>query len=56
MNGTLREERLSQKKAIELDPNDATAHQWYSESLFMLGGREGEDCCSHARFSLHLDR
>jgi adenylate cyclase len=30
------------KKAIELDPNDATAHQWYAESLIMLGGRERE--------------
>ena len=30
------------KKAIELDPNDATVHQWYAESLFMLGGREQE--------------
>ena len=30
------------KKAIELDPNDATAHQWYAESLGMLGGRERE--------------
>jgi adenylate cyclase len=30
------------KKAIELDPNDATTHQWYAESLFWLGGREGE--------------
>jgi|SRR5580704_1926765 adenylate cyclase len=30
------------KKAIELDPNDATAHQWYAESLVMLGGREQE--------------
>jgi TolB-like protein len=28
------------KKAIELDPNDATAHQWYAENLGMLGGRE----------------
>ncbi len=30
------------KKAIELDPNDATAHQWYAENLGMLGGREQE--------------
>jgi tetratricopeptide (TPR) repeat protein len=30
------------KKAIELDPNDATAHQWYAESLFMLARRERE--------------
>jgi adenylate cyclase len=30
------------REALALDPNDATAHQWYSESLFMLGGRERE--------------
>ena len=30
------------KKAIELDPNDATPRQWYAESLFWLGGREEE--------------
>jgi TolB-like protein/Tfp pilus assembly protein PilF len=30
------------KKAIELDPNDATAHQWYAESLSVIPGREQE--------------
>jgi TolB-like protein/Tfp pilus assembly protein PilF len=30
------------KKAIQLDPNDATAHQWYAESLSVLGGRQQE--------------
>jgi TolB-like protein/Tfp pilus assembly protein PilF len=30
------------KKALELDPNDATAHQWYAEDLSTLGGREQE--------------
>ena len=30
------------KKAIELDPNDATAHQWYAENLGTIGGREPE--------------
>jgi len=30
------------KKALELDPNDATAHQWYAENLAMIGGREQE--------------
>ena len=30
------------KKAIELDPNDATAHQWYAERLAAMGGRERE--------------
>jgi TolB-like protein len=28
------------KKAIALDPNDATAHQWFAENLGMIGGRE----------------
>lgn len=28
------------KKAFALDPNDATAHQWFAESLGMIGGRE----------------
>jgi adenylate cyclase len=30
------------KKAIQLDPNDATAHQWYAERLGDMGGREQE--------------
>lgn len=30
------------KKAIELDPNDATARQWYAERLAAIGGRERE--------------
>jgi len=30
------------KKALELDPNDATAHQWYAEYIGCLGGREQE--------------
>ena len=25
------------KKALELDPNDATAHQWYAEIIGMMG-------------------
>jgi TolB-like protein len=28
------------RKALTLDPNDATAHQWFAENLGMLGGRE----------------
>jgi len=28
------------KKALALDPNDATAHQWLAENLGMIGGRE----------------
>jgi len=30
------------KKALELDPNDATAHQWYGWDLGGIGGREQE--------------
>jgi TolB-like protein len=30
------------KKAFALDPNDATAHQWYADNLSMIGGRERE--------------
>jgi len=30
------------KKAFELDPNDATAHQWYAEDIAGIGGREQE--------------
>jgi eukaryotic-like serine/threonine-protein kinase len=30
------------KKAFELDPNDATAHQWYAEVIGDIGGREQE--------------
>jgi len=30
------------KKALELDPNDATAHQFYAFDIGMIGGREQE--------------
>jgi len=30
------------RRAFALDPNDATAHQWFAESLGMIGGREAE--------------
>ncbi len=30
------------RKAIELDPSDATAHQWFSEELAVIGGRAQE--------------
>jgi TolB-like protein/Tfp pilus assembly protein PilF len=30
------------KKALELDPNDATARQWYALYLSLIGGREEE--------------
>ena len=30
------------RKALSLDPSDATAHQWFSESLSWMGGRAQE--------------
>ncbi|MGA8506417.1 MAG: tetratricopeptide repeat protein [Candidatus Sulfotelmatobacter sp.] len=30
------------KKALVLDPNDATAHAWYAENIGTIGGREQE--------------
>jgi tetratricopeptide (TPR) repeat protein len=30
------------KKALELDSNDAIAHQWYAENIGFIGGREQE--------------
>ncbi len=30
------------KKALELDPNDATAHHWYALDIGLIGGREQE--------------
>ena len=30
------------KKAFELDPNDASAHQWYAMAMARIGGREQE--------------
>jgi serine/threonine protein kinase/Tfp pilus assembly protein PilF len=30
------------QKALELDPNDATAHQWHAEDISSIGGREQE--------------
>ena len=30
------------RKALELDPNDAMAHQWYAFDIGMIGGREQE--------------
>ena len=30
------------KKALELDPNDATTHHWYALDLGVIGGREQE--------------
>jgi adenylate cyclase len=30
------------KKSFELDPNDATARQWYADDIGMIGGKERE--------------
>jgi eukaryotic-like serine/threonine-protein kinase len=30
------------KKALQLDPNDATTHSWYAQDIAMIGGREEE--------------
>ncbi|HEY4879168.1 MAG TPA: protein kinase [Candidatus Acidoferrales bacterium] len=42
------------KKAFELDPDDATAHQWYGEMLAYLGGR-GEQAIEEANRAHELD-
>jgi tetratricopeptide (TPR) repeat protein len=30
------------KMALQLDPNDATAHQWYAQDIATVGGKEAE--------------
>ena len=42
------------KKAFELDPNDATAHQWYSYDIGMIGGRE-QLAVAEAKLAYQLD-
>jgi TolB-like protein/tetratricopeptide (TPR) repeat protein len=42
------------KQAIALDPNDATAHQWYAESLSAIGGRE-QDALAEINRAYELD-
>ncbi|MGO9087774.1 MAG: hypothetical protein ACLQBK_21365 [Candidatus Sulfotelmatobacter sp.] len=42
------------KKAIELDPYDATAHQWYAENLGMIGNRE-QDALAEINLAHQLD-
>ena len=37
------------KKALELDPNDATAHQWYAAHIGWIGGREQESIAEAER-------
>jgi eukaryotic-like serine/threonine-protein kinase len=42
------------KKAFELDPNDATAHQWYADDIGWIGGRE-QEAISEANLAHKLD-
>jgi serine/threonine protein kinase/Flp pilus assembly protein TadD len=42
------------KRAFELDPNDATAYQWYAKDMSWIGGRE-EEAISKAYRALDLD-
>jgi tetratricopeptide (TPR) repeat protein len=42
------------KKALELDPSDATAHQWFSEALARMGGR-AEESIDEANRAYQLD-
>src|SRR6202521_5679114 len=42
------------KKALELDPNDATAHQWYAMDIGSIGGRE-QKAISEANRAHQLD-
>jgi TolB-like protein len=42
------------KKAFELNPNDATAHQWYAYDISMIGGRE-QLALAEAKLARRLD-
>jgi tetratricopeptide (TPR) repeat protein len=42
------------KKALKLDPSDATAHQWFSEALARMGGR-AEESIDEANRAYQLD-
>ena len=42
------------KKAFDLDPNDATAHQWYSRDIGFIGGRE-QEAIAEAKRAHELD-
>jgi eukaryotic-like serine/threonine-protein kinase len=42
------------KKAFELDPNDATAHQFYAYDIGMIGGRE-QEALAEANRAYQLD-
>ena len=42
------------KKSFALDPNDATARQWYADDLAMIGGRE-QEALAEVRRAQELD-
>jgi TolB-like protein len=42
------------KKAFALDPNDASAHQWYANDIGLIGGRE-QDALAEANRAHQLD-
>jgi TolB-like protein len=42
------------RKSFELDPNDATAHQWYADDIGMIGGRE-QEALAEVNFAHELD-
>ena len=42
------------KKALALDPDDATAHAWYSENIGTIGGRE-QEALAEANWARQLD-
>ena len=42
------------RKAFELDPNDATAHQWHADDIGWIGGRE-QEAIAEANLAHQLD-
>ena len=42
------------RKALELDPSDATAHEWFAESLAFMGGR-AQESIAEANRAYQLD-
>jgi tetratricopeptide (TPR) repeat protein len=42
------------KKALELDPNDATTHQWLAQFMSIIGGRE-QEALAEANRAYQLD-
>jgi len=42
------------RKALELDPSDASAHEWFAESLAYVGGR-AQESIAEANRAVQLD-